>query len=413
MVEEIWKLIKNSGHYEISNKGRMRNKTNLHILKPSIDKYGYYKIKYNNDKGVLIYKTIHRLVAEAFIPNPENKPCINHKDGIKTNNNLENLEWVTVKENIIHSFNNLLNKNTSPVELLNIEDNSRLNFRSIKDLGRYLSIFSSSLIPLIKNSNNNPIYGKYVVIIKNEELMLETSNTENFGKEVYVYDEISEKLEIYPSILLASYFTGIRSLHNIKINNGYFYIIGYHVAFDKDRIPKNNNVNKEKILNERLCYLNKPYRKHSIIKYYLYDYYKKKELVFENLDEITNYLINIKPKHILLNKSKISSIINGGVKRNKSALVIGFGIKSSLQNYPWFPYNEEIIINSKYNRIIFSMVYEVKIENRKIIIFGMKDLCEYFNYRTDKLLKNITLDEIIESTNIPNLSVRRLNAPIL
>ena len=362
MTKEIWKLVENSNHYEISNKGRMKNKNNNHILKHSINRKGYCKIHYYDKKGKSTHGVIHRLVAEAFIPNPDNKPTVNHINGNKTDNNLENLEWATNKENVIHSFDNLLNKNTSPVELLNIEDKSRLNFRSIKDLGRYLSIFPSSLIPLIKNSNNNPIYGKYVVTIKNEELMLETSNTENFGKEVYVYDEISEKLEIYPSILLASYFTGIRSLHNIKINNGYFYIIGYHVAFDKDRIPKNNNVNKEKIINERLYYLNKPYRKYSIIKYYLYDYYKKKELVFENLDEITNYLINIKPKHILLNKSKISSIINGGVKRNKSALVIGFGIKSSLQNYPWFPYNEEVIINSKYNRIIFSMVYEVKIE---------------------------------------------------
>lgn len=72
-------------------------------LKPEKDKKGYLRCVLCKN-GVRYTKKVHRLVAETFIPNPYNLPEVNHKNGIKTDNKVQNLEWVTTKENIIHSF---------------------------------------------------------------------------------------------------------------------------------------------------------------------------------------------------------------------------------------------------------------------------------------------------------------------
>ena len=100
-MDEIWRDIKGyEGLYQVSNKGRVKSL-----------KYGKERILRPRDNGdgylnVVLYKNtasqsrcIHRLVAEVFIPNTQNKPQINHKDECKTNNTVENLEWATAKEN--------------------------------------------------------------------------------------------------------------------------------------------------------------------------------------------------------------------------------------------------------------------------------------------------------------------------
>lgn len=108
---EIWKVIEETPKYEISNLGNVKinlkfrkyRDYNSKPLKPHLDKNGYNKVtmtiglkKYN--------RFVHRLIAVAFIPNPKNKGCVNHINGIKNDNRTENLEWCTVRENNIHAI---------------------------------------------------------------------------------------------------------------------------------------------------------------------------------------------------------------------------------------------------------------------------------------------------------------------
>jgi hypothetical protein len=103
-MEEQFKPIKDfEGLYEISNLGKVKNLKTNRILKTQILKIGYKSINLcKNSK--LTTKYIHRLIATAFIPNLENKPEVNHINGIKTDNQILNLEWTTHKENINHAY---------------------------------------------------------------------------------------------------------------------------------------------------------------------------------------------------------------------------------------------------------------------------------------------------------------------
>jgi hypothetical protein len=112
---EIWKDIKGYvGIYQISNLGNVRNAKTLRILKPVINKKRGYNIVNLCHNGKIKTVTIHRLIALAFIPNPENKTCIDHKNNDKKDNKIINLRWCTTKEN---SMNALIGKrNTSTIK---------------------------------------------------------------------------------------------------------------------------------------------------------------------------------------------------------------------------------------------------------------------------------------------------------
>jgi len=98
MSLERFKAIDGFEDYEVSTWGRIFNTKTGRYIRPEICKKGYLRVDLYNDAGRKHCK-VHRLVAKAFIPNPENKPDINHIDGNNQNNSISNLEWVTNKEN--------------------------------------------------------------------------------------------------------------------------------------------------------------------------------------------------------------------------------------------------------------------------------------------------------------------------
>lgn len=181
-MEEVWKdVIGYEGAYKISNKGKVysipRNGTLGGIMKPTKQKNGYYFIHLKN-KDKKINTGVHRLVAQAFIPNPDNKPTVNHIDGDKQNNCVENLEWATYKEQLDHSLQLGLRKSQCNIQrkaVVVLPTNEKIYFENINDLTKYFNK-SRTYIHHYINKKNNKFYIKDKLILisdRNKDFIIE------------------------------------------------------------------------------------------------------------------------------------------------------------------------------------------------------------------------------------------------
>lgn len=146
-MEEEWKPIKGyEGLYEVSSTGKVKSfqRGGTKILHQNINQSGYHHVILSKGK-VKKDLRVHRLVASAFIPNPLNKPEVNHIDGDKHNNNADNLEWATRKENINHSIktglcDERIKKESCPVIVFDMDDNFIGKFPSQTMAAKYLGV---------------------------------------------------------------------------------------------------------------------------------------------------------------------------------------------------------------------------------------------------------------------------------
>ena len=156
MKDVEWRPIRGTnGYYNISNTGIVWSNYRNIPLKPTVDRYGYQRVTLSIN-GRHFYRTIHRLVAEAFIANPLRLSTVNHINEIKTDNRVENLEWTNVATNVNHGTRNQRmadSKCKNPVEQI-LPDGRVIRFKGVKDASRKTGVNRSCISQCCKKTRH-------------------------------------------------------------------------------------------------------------------------------------------------------------------------------------------------------------------------------------------------------------------
>lgn len=181
--EIIWYNIPDYSSYQITKSGQIRSVNRVECvkwkfggykrsrkgkpLKHFIDRYGYPCVALQKHSHK--HFTVHRLVAITFIPNPKNLPQINHKDGVKTNNHISNLEWCTSSHNVQHAFDNGLKIAPSGIDsyqskaVLAIKDMAILEFVSQVECAKYIGVSKEAISQAMKNKTKSRGFSIYLL----------------------------------------------------------------------------------------------------------------------------------------------------------------------------------------------------------------------------------------------------------
>ena len=197
-MEEIWKTIEDFPNYEVSTFGNIKNTTTNKMLKLQQNYAGYVKITLctNNKKSNSCI--VHRLVANSFIPNPENKSTVNHIDRNKSNNHIDNLEWATMSEQNYHSA--LVSKKERPlfyksVLRLNIQTNNIIEeYKSISDAAKWIINNDLSRIKIINPNNISIISSKICAVASNKRKYAYNFNWQYNIKNDIIVNEIWKEI---------------------------------------------------------------------------------------------------------------------------------------------------------------------------------------------------------------------------
>ena len=162
-AEVVWKPIDEFPGYLISNQGDVKNKKTGYIKKPSVGKRGYVVFSMKNE-GKFYLRTQHIMLARTFIPNPLNKPYVNHKDGNKQNNSIDNLEWVTGRENLLHARRTGLRKSDGDKRTAQYTLDGKLIaiYKSASEAARRLGIGFSGITSVARGNTKLKTYKGFI-----------------------------------------------------------------------------------------------------------------------------------------------------------------------------------------------------------------------------------------------------------
>jgi len=295
MVEENWKPIEGFSRYLISNLGRIKTIITNNILKAHPNAKGYLIVKARNDSGLLKNLKLHRCVAMAFIGDPtDDRNKVNHKDGIKTNNRYDNLEWVNTAENNKHAWDNNLIGSRVPITVTDLYTGEKLRFKMASHCATYFNILQKRLNRLCRNHEIEPWKDRYLfkiedvkrrrgtlircIDLRTQELIIANS-----------YADMEQRIKL-------PFKAMIKTLRKDGLCNGYYFWIGDNTTDALARIAKFTKSEIEESISRYSCNGAPVAREYTV-----YNYKTRERKVIRGFKEVA--------KHIGINQWKIQNFL--------------------------------------------------------------------------------------------------------